>query len=220
MTKARRYLVALGTVLVVALGPVLYAVPAQAFNPEFQNARELVFTISFNRPLSLDRFWARTLGSEYYSVGKVQFYHPGSYRTSCGITDRQLHNAFYCSIDGNIYMDYHFMQQIIQTPAYNDGAVATIEAHEWGHHIQNLRGWDFPNTLEGVVTKELMADCFAGIYMRSAYLNHFAKLSDIYEGARILYWFGGGDHGTPKQRRTAFILGFNHYSVPYCEKNW
>jgi predicted metalloprotease len=83
---------------------------------------------------------------------------------------------FYCPNDQTIYFDSSFFHDILQQQL-NGPSGAFVEpyviAHEFGHHIQNLLG-----TMRKVKTQqgpnsdsvrlELQADCYAGMWARSA----------------------------------------------------
>lgn len=178
----------------------------------------------------LDKMWRGNFKSSgrYRSPHKIDLYFPdagpgGNFNTACGInTSKARRNAFYCAADHNIYMDAYFMNQIIGRYAkgndLGDGAVATILAHEWGHHIQFVQKWPWPK----FPAVELQADCFAGIYDAHALTqSKIMDRSDVLEGARVLSSFGDsgkgrGTHGTPKQRLHWFTVGFRTTRVAAC----
>jgi hypothetical protein len=99
----------------------------------------------------------------------------GSTPSACGQASSQM-GPFYCPNDQTIYFDPSFFHDILQQQL-NGPSGAFVEpyviAHEFGHHIQNLLG-----TMRKVKTQqgpnsdsvrlELQADCYAGMWTRSA----------------------------------------------------
>jgi uncharacterized protein len=99
----------------------------------------------------------------------------GSAPSGCGQASSAM-GPFYCPNDQTIYFDPTFFHDILQQQL-NGPSGAFVEpyviAHEFGHHIQNLLG-----TMRKVKTQqgpnsdsvrlELQADCYAGMWTRSA----------------------------------------------------
>jgi predicted metalloprotease len=99
----------------------------------------------------------------------------GSTTSGCGQASSGM-GPFYCPTDQTIYFDPSFFHDILQQQL-NGPSGAFVEpyviAHEFGHHIQNLLG-----TMRKVKTQqgpnsdsvrlELQADCYAGMWTRSA----------------------------------------------------
>jgi len=82
---------------------------------------------------------------------------------------------FYCSGDGNIYLDEAFYTSVGQQLGIDPtGFVrAYVIAHEYGHHIQDLLGTiNQVKTAKGPdsdsVKLELQADCYAGMWSSAA----------------------------------------------------
>ena len=88
-----------------------------------------------------------------------------------------------------------------------------ILAHEWGHHVQNLRNTPDP----GGNTFELQADCLAGVFTQEASQQGLLDPGDVTEGVLISdevadepWWSqdSPGAHGTNDERISAFISGY------------
>src|SRR5688500_16026656 len=81
---------------------------------------------------------------------------------------------FYCPADQKLYIDpsfYGVMEKRLRAPG--DFAQAYVLAHEVGHHVQNLIGSNRlqvqgETSNQSSVRVELQADCFAGVWGRSA----------------------------------------------------
>jgi uncharacterized protein len=64
---------------------------------------------------------------------------PGMTQSACGTT-QSAKGAFYCPLDGKVYLDsafFHDMERRFGGGAFPD---ACVIAHEVGHHVQNLIG--------------------------------------------------------------------------------
>jgi uncharacterized protein len=104
-----------------------------------------------------------------------------------------------------------------------DFAVAYIVAHEYGHQIQHELGL-FEKYGESVPTArfELQADCYAGSWARSAYDEQRVDRGDLDEALNAALAVGDfeydqpGHHGTPEQRRSAWMSGFESGDPSAC----
>jgi predicted metalloprotease len=128
---------------------------------------------------SLVDYWAKTLSQQSPSTkfqpetAIVTF--TGSTASGCGQAQSAM-GPFYCPNDRTIYFDPSFFHDILQQQL-NGPSGAFVEpyviAHEFGHHIQNLLGtMSKVKTQQGPnsdsVRLELQADCYAGMWARSA----------------------------------------------------
>jgi predicted metalloprotease len=128
---------------------------------------------------SLVDYWKDTLAQQSPSTS----FHPekaivtfsGGTSTGCGQASSAM-GPFYCPTDQTIYFDPSFFHDILQGQL-NGPSGAFVEpyviAHEFGHHIQNLLGtMSKVKTQQGPnsdsVRLELQADCYAGMWTRSA----------------------------------------------------
>lgn len=174
----------------------------------------------------IDDFWASMFdgsGVDYETPG-VYYYNtpdqPGVVDTTCG--EAILDNAFYCLLDQSIYLDYGFMQDVIDDKG--DFAAALVIAHEWGHHVHNSLG--IVRTRDGEIDQEgeymsiqteLLSDCFAGSV--ASYWNDLGMIEegDLDEGYEMVLSIAdepGSDpndpraHGDADARMESFFSGF------------
>ena len=128
---------------------------------------------------SLVAYWQDTLAQQAPNVkfqpeqAIVTF--SGSAASGCGQASSAM-GPFYCPNDQTIYFDPTFFTDILQKQL-NGPSGAFVEpyviGHEFGHHIQNLLGtMSKVKTQQGPnsdsVRLELQADCYAGMWTRSA----------------------------------------------------
>ena len=121
----------------------------------------------------------------------------------------------YCGIDETILVDAPWMLTYI-IPQAGDIALATILAHESGHHLQSLTGWnrtfDYGDPKDTFLAEQ-QADCLSGAYIRSTVLRGIYTESDVDSIVAILDDIGGFeegvDHGTGEERVDAFNLGYD-----------
>jgi hypothetical protein len=150
---------------------------------------------------------------------------------------------FYCPADRRVYLDLSFFQELERRfGADGDFAQAYVIAHEVGHHVQNLLGTneevqrrsredpDLANVLS--VRLELQADCFAGVWGRSAQAAGILQPGDVEEGLnaasaigddRISEMSGGRlhpedyTHGTSEQRAEWLRTGIQVGNPDACD---
>jgi hypothetical protein len=128
-----------------------------------------------NRPLSeflsailddVDEFWsAYFVGLGRHYVPARRYVYTGRVNTACGVAVSSVQGPFYCPTDSALYLDASFIQSI-RTSA-GEFPVASLVAHEVGHHVQRLFG---VTKLSGYIEFghwfskeiELDADCLSG----------------------------------------------------------
>lgn len=172
----------------------------------------------------IDRFWAQifaTRGWTYDAPGGIT-HHNGDQRIVCGPTLADpATGPFYCVATRTIHIDLRFLQPA--TDAYGPTTILTATAHEWGHHIQILRGITAATHTRR--ERELQADCYAGAFVAADIRQGALAKSEVQQARRFLRSIGarhpGADaddsaHGTPAQRVVAFDRGFNG-GVDACE---
>jgi uncharacterized protein len=120
---------------------------------------------------SIQDYWTEAYPG-YREAQTVLF--TGGVNTACGAASSDV-GPFYCPPDQSIYIDLGFFDDL-QTRFGAEGgplAEAYVVAHEYGHHIQNLQGILQPGgggtgAESRAVRTELMADCFAGVWVNHA----------------------------------------------------
>jgi len=210
----RRFLVlvAIATLGVLAIG----ASTASALNPP----QTTVVGAVNHTYWDLNAFWKPLLNYKGYGYHgtTVNYYNYSSsgavvdYPTNCGSTAKSHGSfGFYCPPVSQIHLDFTQMDGVLRQ--YGDGAVAFWLAHETGHHIEKLMSIHrvAPN-------QELMADCFAGLYIRYGYSKSGKINYADYQEARNQLWAlaSSPSHGTNRQRLGAFDYGFRTFSLQSC----
>ena len=167
----------------------------------------------------------------------------GQTSSACGFASGAS-GPFYCPNDEKVYIDLAFYRELrdrFQAPG--DFAEAYVIAHEVGHHVQKLLGTlpkidqarqssneSGANRLS--VRLELQADCYAGIWARSAEKERILDVGDIDEALRAAAAVGDDNlqrqgqgyvvpetftHGTSEQRSRWFKNGYNQGKLDACD---
>jgi predicted metalloprotease len=177
--------------------------------------------------------WEKTFAAQQrqYRRAKLYLYRDGV-DTACGSATSAV-GPFYCPGDERVYLDLSFyrdMESKLQAPG--DFAWAYVIAHEVGHHVQNvlgtsdevqrLRQQDGGKANALSVRLELQADCYAGVWARSAFEEGQLEEGDIDEAFQASEAVGDDrlqrqatgrvnpdsfTHGTSAQRRKWFDAG-------------
>jgi hypothetical protein len=162
--------------------------------------------------------------------------------TGCGSATSQV-GPFYCPLDQTVYIDLGFFDELNQRfKAPGDFAQAYVIAHEMGHHIQQQLGTegevrsqsesnpDDANELS--IRLELQADCYAGVWGRSAYDEGILESGDLEEGITAAEAVGDDriqeqssgridpeswTHGSSEQRQTWFREGYDSGELESCD---
>jgi predicted metalloprotease len=139
---------------------------------------------------SVQNFWAQAyeqqVGQPYQDIRTVKY--SGQTSSACGTASSSM-GPFYCPNDKLVYLDTSFMQDMLQGQLGAKGgpfALAYVIAHEYGHHVQDELGIlgrirsQLGETSDSVKT-ELMADCLAGVWAKSAQTTTDADGNKIIE---------------------------------------
>jgi predicted metalloprotease len=121
----------------------------------------------------------RSAGLQYQQTTVVLF--TGFTESGCGGADSRM-GPHYCPLDRKVYLDLDFFKELeARFGARGDLAPAYVLAHEVAHHVQNLLGINEKvraqqqanpgeaNQLS--VRLELQADCFAGVWASSVFVD-------------------------------------------------
>jgi predicted metalloprotease len=126
---------------------------------------------------SVQNFWADALpqqaNADYDVIQTVKY--TGQTSSGCGVAQSAM-GPFYCPNDKLVYIDQSFMKDMLEGDLGAKGgpfALGYVIAHEYGHHIEDqigilgrLRTQQGPKS--DSVRVELMADCLAGVWAKSA----------------------------------------------------
>ena len=171
-------------------------------------------------------------GSEFekhrkrYKQPKLEIFS-GQVKSACGLADSAV-GPFYCPGDDQVYIDLSFfaeMERRLKAPG--EFARAYVIAHEVGHHVQNLLGYNArvkPKDNDGSVRLELQADYLAGVCLGLANRKHkFLEQGDIDSALNAAFQIGDDTlqkrsrgtvtpekftHGKSAQRMKYFKEGF------------
>ncbi len=186
---------------------------------------------------SVDRYWTKTLTASGVQEPRVSYtwVEPGDrIRTRCGaVADDQA--AFYCPGDDTIYIAQVFAAELYEGAsrglpgesagygrAQGDFGVAYIVAHEYAHNLQNEVGALRFDRRTASKPFELQADCMAGLWGNSVYRAGKYDDADVEEAMNTALAVGDFDygnenhHGTPQERRDAWLLGFQSGEPADC----
>jgi uncharacterized protein len=126
---------------------------------------------------SIQSYWDEELprqADQGYTPARTTIF-TGGVQTGCGGASSDV-GPFYCPVDKHVYLDTTFFRDMLEGRLGARGgpfSQAYVLAHEYGHHVQDLLGtMGRVRTQQGAesdaVRLELQADCYAGMWTRSA----------------------------------------------------
>jgi predicted metalloprotease len=166
----------------LAMGLLCTALPAAAApSPDADSLRQMLG--------ATNNFWTqqfKQLGGHYQPPTLTTF----STRIdgACG-QKNPLSGSFYCPADQHLYVDSKSLEALgARAEAYSSATVQFVIAHLVAHHVQFLigttalvqqaRSTSTPdNANRTLVTMELQADCYAGLWLHSASQRGLLSLS-------------------------------------------
>jgi uncharacterized protein len=188
---------------------------------------------------SVDRYWTRTLEAAGRPEPRVAYVwvEPGDIlRTGCGVAADDS-AAFYCPSDDTVYVAVVLASRLWRGiasdfpgeragygHAVGDFGLAYVVAHEYAHNVQQELGLYTQSPRLGAEPFELQADCMAGLWGNSVYREGRIQQSDIQEALSTAAAAGDFDygnvqhHGTPDQRRAAWLDGFRSGDPAVCAR--
>jgi hypothetical protein len=132
-------------------------------------------------------------------------------------------NSFFCPDNDTFYFDWSLWKTLRR------GAAVVVAAHEWGHHVQHLLGWPERErvTRHLYANYELMADCYAGAFVRHE--RDLGELSATEAGDALgllesfgdverIPWSKARSHGSRADRRRWFLRGYTAGDPQACAK--
>jgi uncharacterized protein len=186
---------------------------------------------------SVDGYWTKTLKAAGRPAPSVRYLWVPAGRTvgtGCG-APAGPDAAFYCPNDDTIYVSQVLAAEIYRGVAHNfpgeqsgsghavgDFGLAYVVAHEYAHNIQQELGIDQVNPRYGVEPLELQADCMAGLWGNSVYKEGLLQPGDVQEAISTAQAAGDFEygnpqhHGTPEQRRAAWLVGYRSGDPARC----
>jgi predicted metalloprotease len=181
-------------------------------------------------------------GNSTYLRPKLVLFRQGV-DSACGVAESAI-GPFYCPADEKVYLDLDFFDDLDRRfHAPGEFARAYVIAHEVGHHVQNVLGWEKQRRQAAAgrsraeqnalsVRTELQADCLAGVWaFHASHQRPFLERGDLESalGAasaigddRLQRQQGGGvapetfTHGTSEQRVRWFRRGLESGDPERC----
>lgn len=189
---------------------------------------------------SVDGYWTRTLRESGLPEPRVRYgWIPRgrSALTGCQVV-ADSNAAFYCPADDTIYIAERFAFEVYngigdRFPGERAGAgnavgefgLAYVVAHEYAHNVQfELGFYELQDPRDGVKAFELQADCMAGLWGNAVYREGRYDDRDVEEAISTAQAAGDFDygnaqhHGTPDERREAWLAGFRTGDPGACRR--
>lgn len=190
-----------------------------------------------------------TLWSNAFARSNMQYTAPklvlfrDATNSACGGATSDI-GPHYCNMDGTIYLDETFFDELTRRFGAHGGDVAQgyVIAHEVAHHLQDELGTlDRVHTLmqrnpdkqnELSVALELQADCYAGIWAGTMQGKGIIEPEEIWQALDAAAAVGDDriqkattgrvnpetwTHGSSADRKKWFTIGYTKKSVASCD---
>ena len=211
-------------------------------DPKTDPDRETVDLINFMAE-DLIATWSKIFEAEgkKFRPANLVMFREGT-KTACGFGTTAI-GPFYCPGDEKAFIDLSFYKLLKERfAAPGDFAQAYVLAHEYGHHVQNILGYedtmreaqkkDPERKNELSVRFELQADCFAGVWGHASQTRDLLEPGDVEEGLKAAAAIGddtlqkqaGGTvspeswtHGSSDQRVKWLRRGLEQGTIAACD---
>jgi uncharacterized protein len=215
----------------------------QPIDPATDPDRETVEFISFVLD-DLQATWKAKFAEQgkEYRPARLVLFRDAVRSEACGFGSAAM-GPFYCPGDEKAYIDLSFYRMLRDRfGAPGDFAQAYVLAHEIGHHVQQLLGYEEElrraqrrapqRKNELSVRYELQADCLAGVWGHSTRQRKLLEPGDVEEGLRAaaaigddtIQKEGGGKvspeswtHGSSEQRTRWLRRGLETGRIDACD---
>ncbi|SFQ33258.1 hypothetical protein SAMN05421810_106163 [Amycolatopsis arida] len=176
----------------------------------------------------LDEVWRPALAAVNQPFASPRLDIAADASTECGETPTaEEATAFYCGWDEVIYMPE---DRLLDTVGTNPASHLAVLAHEYAHHVQTLSGImyavqdeladaeeDGPEVKALTRKVELQANCFAGLFLRSAAGQGSLTMRQAREAVDDFANSGDSDtHGTLANQVRWAEIGFRSFSTGSC----
>jgi uncharacterized protein len=222
------------------LEDIRQAVP-EASLPTPQIERETAISRYMTEVLkSVDGYWTETFRASGLEPPRVRYAwipRGRSALTGCQVVATG-DAAFFCPADDTIYIAERFASDVYhgigdRFPGEQAGAgnavgefgLAYVVAHEYAHNVQfELGFYELQDAGDGVKAFELQADCMAGLWGNAVYRAGRYDDRDVEQAISTAQAAGDFDygnaqhHGTPDERREAWLAGFESGDPSACRR--
>jgi uncharacterized protein len=189
---------------------------------------------------SVDGYWTETFRASGLEPPRVRYaWIPrGRSALTCCEVMATGDAAFFCPADDTIYIAERFASDVYhgigdRFPGERAGAgnavgefgLAYVVAHEYAHNVQfELGFYELQAPGDGVKAFELQADCMAGLWGNAVYRAGRYDDRDVEQAISTAQAAGDFDygnaqhHGTPDERREAWLAGFESGDPGACRR--
>ena len=203
-------------------------------------------TVDFVKFLTEDliKTWTDIFAAEgkKFRPANLVLFKDGTDSEGCGFGTSAI-GPFYCPAAEKAFIDLSFFRMLKDRfGAPGDFAQAYVLAHEYGHHVQKILGYE--DTMRDAqrrdperkndlsVRFELQADCLAGVWGHSSQKRNLLEPGDVEEGLKAAAAIGddtlqkqsGGrvspeswTHGSSDQRVKWLRRGLEHGTIAACD---